>query len=200
MYPAEADFGMTQMAIEESQRGGFDQDSKLFVTFSLKPHADKEKTKIEGRPIFSPREYITIMVPGDKLNVVSRPASDLDRRRFSQKYAAFKAGQAQAESGTPLESVPWISREQVEELKFFNVRSLEHLANLSDVHAQKFLGINTLRQRARDHIQLAKEQAPALRLTAELRQRDDKIAEMETQMAALLAKVEALTPKTEAKK
>jgi hypothetical protein len=199
MYPAEADFSMTQMAMEESQRGGFDQDSKLFVTFSLKPHPDKEKTKAEGRPIYSPREYVTIMVPGDKLNVISRPVSDIDRRRFAPKYAAFQAGQAQAESGTPLESVPWISREQVEELKYFNVRSLENLANLADVHAQRFMGINALRQKARDHIQLAKEQAPALRLTAELRQRDEKIAQQDKLLAELAAKVEALTPKAAAK-
>lgn len=199
MYPAEAEFSMTQMAMEESARGGFDQDAKLFVAFSNKPHPDKDKSKLEGRPIFTPREYITIMVPGDKNNVINRPVQDLDKRRFANKYAAFKAGQSQDTSGTPLESVAWISREQVEELKFFNVRTLEHLASLADVHAQRFMGINALRQKARDAIQLAKENAPALRLTEELRQRDEKMAEMEKQMQEMAAKILALTPKAAAK-
>lgn len=199
MYPAEAEFSMTQMAMEESARNGFDQDSKLFVSFSLKPHPDKEKTEAEGRPIYTPREYVTIMVPGDKLNVINRPVQDLDKRRFAVKYQAFKAGQSQDASGTPLESVAWISREQVEELKYFNVRTLEHLANLADVHAQRFMGINSLRQKARDAIQLAKENAPALRLTAELRQRDDKISAMEKQLEEMAAKILALTPKAATK-
>lgn len=197
---AEADMGMTQFAMEESQRSGFDQDSKLFVSFSLKPHPDKEKTKLEGRPIFSPKEYVTIMVPGDKNNIVNRPVQDLDKRRFATKYAAFKAGQEQQTSGTPLDSVAWISREQVEEMKFFNVRTLEHLADLADMHAQRFMGINKLRQRARDHIALAKEQAPALRLTEELRTRDAQIAELQSQMALLLKQNADAEAKVVAKK
>lgn len=192
---AEADFGMTQMALEESQRGGFDLDAKLFVVFSNKPHLDKEKSKVEGRPIYSPKEYVTIMVPGDKNNIVSRPVSDLERRRFASKYAAFKAGQQQAETGTPLETVAWISREQVEELKFFNVRSLEHLADLADMHAQRFMGINSLRQKARDAIALAKENAPALKLKEELRTRDAQIAEMQEQIRALMARIPATEEK-----
>lgn len=192
----EADYGMTQMAFEESNRNGFDQDSKLFVSFSMRPHPDKTASLKEGRPIYSPREYVTIMVPGDKTNVVSRPVQDLDRRRFATKYAAFKAGNQDIASGTPLDTVPWVTREQVEELKYFNVRTLEHLADLADVHAQKFMGINALRQRARDAIALAKEQAPALRLTQELRERDDRIAAMEKRLAELAAQV---TPKGEAK-
>ncbi len=186
----EADFGMTQMAFEESNRNGFDQDSKLFVSFYMRPHPDKAASAREGRPIFTPREYVTIMVPGDKTNVVNRPVQDLDRRRFSIKYAAFKSGTKDVETGTPLESVAWLTREQVEELKFFNVRTLEHLAELADVHAQKFMGINQLRQRARDAIALAKEQAPALRLTAELRERDDRLAILEKRLAEMASKVE----------
>ncbi len=184
---AEADMGLTQMAMEESQRNGFDHDSKLFVVFSLKPHKDKEKSLAEGRPIYESREYITIMVPGDKNNIISRPVTEMERRRFATKYAAFKAGQQQTESGTPLETVPWISREQVEELKFFNVRSLEHLANLADTHAQRFMGINALRQKARDHIALAKEQAPALRLAQELRERDNRIEALEKKLNDAIA-------------
>lgn len=192
---AEADMGMTQLAMEESHRSGYDQDSKLFVAFSLKPHPDKEKTKQEGRPIFTSKEYVTIMVPGDKNNIINRPVQDSDKRRFAAKYAAFKSGQEQQTTGTPLESVPWISREQVEEMKYFNVRTLEHLADLADMHAQRFMGINKLRQRARDHIALAKEQAPAMRLTEELRTRDAKIAELEAKMDLLLKNAEAVEAK-----
>lgn len=192
---AEADMGMTQFAMEESQRNGFDQDSKLFVHFYMHPHQDKEASAKEGRPIFVSREYISIIIPGDKLNIVKRPVSDLERRRFAQKYAAFKAGNEQIMNGTPLESVPWLTREQVEELKYFNVRTLEHLADMPDVHAQRFMGINKLRQRARDHVALAKENAPALRLAEETRKKDEQIALLQKQLNELAAKVEAAEAK-----
>lgn len=189
----EADYGLTQMAMEESQRGGFDQDSKLFVNFFMHPHPDKEATAREGRPMFTSREYVSIIVPGDKLNIIKRPAMDLDKRRFAAKYAAFKSGNEQIADGTPIESVPWITREQVEELKFFHVRTLENLANIPDMHAQKFMGINKLRQKARDHIALAKENAPALRLQEETRRKDEQIAALQKQLTDLAATVEKLS-------
>lgn len=192
----EADLGLTQMAMEESQRGGYDQDSKLFVHFYMHPHPDKEASAREGRPMFQSREYISIIVPGDKLNIVKRPAMDLDKRRFAQKYAQFKNGNEQVANGTPLETVPWISREQVEELKFFHVRTLEHLADMADVHAQKFMGIHRLRQKARDHIALAKEQAPALRLQEETRRKDEQIATLQKQLAELADVVGKLKSET----
>jgi hypothetical protein len=188
---AEADMGMTQFAMEESQRSGFDQDSKLFVHFYMHPHPDKDATEKEGRPIFKSKEYISIIVPGDKLNIIRRPVTDLERRRFANKYAAFKAGNEQITNGTPLESVPWITREQVEELKYFQIRTLEHLSDLADVHAQKFMGIHKLRQKARDAIALAKENAPALRLAEETRKKDEQIAVLQKQLTEIAARLDA---------
>jgi len=194
----EADIGMTQMALEESNRNGFDRDKNLLVFFSHRPHPDKTASAKEGRPIFVSREYVTIMVPGDKTNVVNRPVSDLDRRRFADKYAAFRSGTQDQQSGTPLDTVPWITREQVEELKFFNVRTLEHLANMPDSNAQRFMGINQLRQKARDQIALAKEQAPALRLQNELRERDERLAVLEKRLAEMATKVDTYEAMKEA--
>lgn len=189
---AEADFGLTDSALRES--AAFELDSKLLVHFDMRPHLDKQKSKDEGRPIFSPREYVTIHVPGDKNNVVCRPVSDLDRRRFARQYSAFKANESQTDTGTPLETVPWITREQVEELKYFKIRTLEHLAGLTDTNAQKFQGIQKLKQKAKDQIERAKLDAPAAKLQEELRSRDLKIAQQEKLLTELAAKVDALTP------
>lgn len=190
---AEAEFSMTDFALRDN--AAFEADAKLLVHFDMRPHMDKLKTKEEGRPIFVPREYVTIHVPGDKNNVVCRPVSDLDRRRFPRQYAAFKANESQDISGTPLETVPWITREQVEELKYFKVRTLEHLAAIPDMHAQKFHGIQKLKQRAADHIERAKMDAPAAKLQEELRVRDQEIAAQKKQLLELAAKVDALSKK-----
>lgn len=198
MALAEADYSSTLHALNDN--AAYEADSKLLVHFDMRPKMDKAQSKEQGRPIFVPKEFVTIHVPGDKNNVVCRPVSDLDRRRFPRQYTAFKANERQDDTGTPLETVSWLTREQVEELKYFRVRTLEALADLSDVHAQKFHGVQKLKQRAADAIARAKMDAPAAKLQEELRLRDAKIAEQTELLARLSAKVEALTPAPPAKK
>ncbi len=175
------DYGTTQMAFDGERGAAFNADDKLMVSFRMQPHLNKKKSKEEGRPIFDSKEYITIIVPGDKNNIINQPVWDIHRQRFPKQYAAFKANQEQAPSGTPLAHVAWITREQVEELKHFHVQTLEQLCSMPDNIAQKFMGINGLRQKARDHIEKAKVDAPL----AKLAEQDRLIAELQKQVKEL---------------
>jgi hypothetical protein len=190
----EADYGTTAFAFDQERGRANTEDDKLIVNFQLMPHPDQEASLKEGRPIFKMKEYVTIMVPGDKNNIVNRPVwKGRDDMRFARQYAAFKNNQSQEADGTPLEQVAWITRNQVEELKHFHVKTLEQLANLADVHAQRFMGINSMRTRARDQIAAAKEQAPLAQLRAEVTKREDQIK----QQNELIAKLEARLVKLE---
>lgn len=152
-------------------------DKALFVQFNLEPHQNMAKTALEGRPIFEEREYIMIMVPGDKDSIVHRPALDSDKRRFADRYDRWKQKVGhEVNTGTPLKMVPWLNSSQVKEMEYFNVYTLEQLAALSDTHAQKFIGINSLRQRAKDAVQAAKEAAPLSAIRAEIEAKDEQLA------------------------
>lgn len=188
----EADYGMTDMAFNMERGKQFDQDANLLVHFQNKPHMDKAESAVQGRPIFKPREYITIIVPGDKTNIVNRPVWEQDRRRFPKQYSAFLNNKSQESEGTPLETVPWLTREQVEEMKYFNVKTLEHLANMPDAQAQRFMGIQTLRTRARDQIQAAKDLAPQAALRAEVEKQELENKQLRELITALTAKVAKL--------
>lgn len=154
-----------------------DSDKTLFVQFNMEPHQSQAKSAAEGRPIFEEREYIMIMVPGDKDSIVHRPASDMDRARFAERYERWKRKVGdQSAIGTPLKIVPWLTSSQVKELEYFNVYTLEALASLSDTHAQKFMGINALRQAAKDAVQAAKDAAPLTAIRAELDAKDSELA------------------------
>lgn len=185
----EAAYDITQMAYDGEQGRAFSQDEKLFVHFYMGSRPNKAKTKEEGRPIFEPCEFVRIIVPGDKNNIVNRPVWSQDKQRFPKQYAAFKNNEEQQSAGTPLESVPWITREQVEEMKFFHVRTLEQLANMPDSNAQKFMGVNTLRQKARDAIQYAKEQAP-IQALAEARRENAELMALVKQLTERVAALE----------
>ena len=187
----EADFGMTQQA-HEASKNRFHADDKLYVQFYIHARADSAKSTAEGRPIFNDTEYVRIMVPGDKGSIIERPVRPVDTQRFPRQYQAFKNNDDEVLTGTPLEHWPGISRSQVEELKFFHIRTVEQLADVPDSHAQKFMGINALKSRAQAYIELAKGNAPLEQMQAELEERDLTIATMQETMAALQERLLAL--------
>ena len=193
----EADFGMTQQAMREHDR--HQGDENLYVSFFMHPLQNKGKTLEEGRPIFVDTEYVRIMVPGDKGNVVMREVREDDKRRFPTQYAAFKNDEAEIVEGTPLDKWNLVSAAQVEELKYFGIRTVENLANVTDTNAQKFMGINILRTKAREYIEAAATDAPIAQLQEELSTRDATIEEQGTLIADLTSRLEALEKKPKAK-
>jgi len=191
-----ADESILQMA--QAGDNAFTQDSRLNVKFYLDAIQDDAKSAEEGRPIFTERLMISIAVPG-QADCVKRPAWDADFRRFPKHYEAFKAGTQEAETGTPLKMWPVMTVSQVAELAARGVRTVEQLANMADVDAQKFMGLNSLRQKAKDFLEAAKGAAPLTAMRAELESRDAQIASLQAQMTELLAHANKAASK-EAKK
>lgn len=186
----EADFGMTRQAMEEHDR--FKGDEHLYVMFYKGAVEDRNASLEAGRPIYRDTEFVRIMVPGDKGNIIEREIRDLDKRRFPRQYAAFKNEEEEFEQGTPLDKWNYLSVAQVEELKYFGIRTVEALAGVSDTHAQKFIGINKLRKRAKEYIDATSVEAPVAQLQTDLEQRDLKIQEQDEVIADLQERLIAL--------
>lgn len=189
----EADFGMTQQAMDEQNRHKGDEN--LYVRFFLAPLQNKEKTLEEGRPIFEDKEFISIMVPGDKDNIVRREVRMGDAQRFPKHWAAFKNDQEEILEGTPLDQWPQITASQVQELKHFHIRTVEQLAEVNDSTAQQFMGINLLKGKAKEYLEASKEGAPVAMLQGELAKRDETIAGMETSIDEMRKELTALKKK-----
>lgn len=191
MSVAEADYSITQLAMEEqnARQNRYKGDDKLYVRFYMSPTHDPEASKTEGRPIFREIEWVHIQVPGDRNNIIQRPANDMDRGRFADRYAKFKANAQEAADGTALEHWPRVTRAQVEELKYFGCRTVEQLANMSDGNAAKFPGIGMLRTWARDYMEEAKAGAASSKLRGELESRDNEIAALKKAVEELSARV-----------
>lgn len=194
----EATYDMTDMALNAD---GMDKnDEKLLVKFGMFPKLDSEASAKEGRPIYKEVEYITIMVPGDKESVVHRPAWELDLRRFPKQYAAFKNQQSQEHaSGTPLKMVSFLSQGQIRELEHFNCYTVEQLASLADTHAQKFMGLQQMKQLANDYLRIAKETAPMTAMRAEMDKKDSEIAAQKAALDDQAKRLKALEEKLEKK-
>ena len=187
----EAGFDITASALGD-QSNRYLGDEKLFVKFLIQPKQNGKKSAKAGRPIFEDTEYVTIMVPGDKSSIVIRPCDQRDKDRFPKQYQAFKNNEGDVLEGTPLEAWPGLSRSQVEELKYFNIRTVEQLATLNDSQSQKFMGISVLKKRAADFLDAAEGNAVTERLNLELEERDNEIIGLKQGMAELIGKIDAI--------
>jgi predicted RNase H-like nuclease (RuvC/YqgF family) len=171
-----------------SQQG---QGGKLFVQFHMEATADHDLSVKEGRPVHKDEEFITIIVPGDRDSIV-RPVRQQDREMYAQQYTAFKNKQEQPVTGTPLSVLPFLTRAQVADLAAVNVRTAEQLASMSDVLAQKFMGMHGLRKRVQDFLDAAAGNAPIERLNSELEKRDNTIAVLQKALDDQGKKIEEL--------
>jgi hypothetical protein len=155
----EADHSMTAMAM------GRDQQERVYAEFYTHPRRNQAKSLEAGRDIYEDLPYIKIMVPGDKDNIIQRPVRDQDKQRFPRQWQAFQNQDTQPMEGTPLAEWSGVTRSMVEEFKHFGIRTVEDLVNMPDSQANKFMGINALRAKAKAFIQDASYSAPIEKLT-----------------------------------
>jgi len=151
--------------------------------FHIHPVQNDAKSATEGRPVFDDVEYVEIRNPGDKTNIIDRPLRPEDKMRFRRQYAHWAETKANITSGTPLSQWPQVTRGQVEELNYFGVSTVEQLANLSDDQTRNIGPIMALRTKAQDFIKAAKSAAPMQQMRRELEQRDQRVKDLEQQIA-----------------
>lgn len=174
-------------------------DETLLVKFFTKQRPDSTKTEEEGRPIFKDVEYVDIKIPGSNTGGACRPARQNDVERFPRHYAAYKQRQEMPEEGTPLAEWPLITRSMSEELAFFNVKTVEQLAQMADVNVSNFMGLAGMKQKAGEWLELTKDQAGSKELHEELDKRDTQIAELKAQIDALAESRKSNAPKPKKK-
>lgn len=179
---------MIEMEQHVSENPRFAGDAKLYAQFFSKPVKNPLLTEEQKRPIYENTDYVKIMVPGDKLNINIRPATDEDKFRFQRQYSAYLKNASQ-EVGTPLSQVPFLNAAQVEELKFFHITTVEALAGINDSIAQKFMGMQAFKQQAQEYLKKANDLAGDTR--------DKQIAQLQEQVAALLAAQKTAAPSDE---
>lgn len=159
-------------------------DEKLAIRFFTKAKQNTEESQKAGRPIFKEVDYIQIMIPGDRNNTIVRPVTPQDQDRFRRQYEHWKNTQKEeAVTGTPLEAWGLMSLAQIEEYRYYGIRTIDQLADLRDDVCQKIMGSATLKQKAQAFLDAMKAEAPLKQMQAELSERDNKIEALEKALA-----------------
>ena len=178
----EAEHGLTDLAMNNGRYHG---DENLLVRFYKHPRQVTDASKEAGRPIFKDTDYIEIMQPGNKDSIIKRPATQMDKNRFPEHFRKYEAREDQeAVEGTLLEEWAGISRSQVEELRYLNIRTVEQLAGTADVNIQGKMGLGPLKDKAVKYLETSKDGQIA-----------DRFAELEAKYEALLAGAAEEAPK-----
>ena len=183
LTPAEVEAQAIDEQIQKRQ-------GRIHVEFHVGAVVNQEKSDKEGRLIHDDAEFIQIIVPGDRDNIVDRPVREADKLQYKAKYEDFKAGRAQLLTGTPLSLWPSANPSQVADLGFICVRTVEQLAELPD---NRLPGMYApLREKARTFLNASKDSAHVTQMQSELEKRDNQIETMQRQLAAATTAIEEL--------
>lgn len=174
----------------------------VHVEFEMHPVVHGVLSKEAGREVCVDKEFVRIRVAGNDKEVIFRPVSDQIKARFPQEYEAWKRGQVEPTTGTPIDRWPQLTPGQAANLKSLNIRTVEDMATLSETGLQKVgMGARKLQDDARKFLSLAQNAADVGQLE-ELREavaaKDLQIAQMGETLATLQAQVaELMKPRTE---
>lgn len=184
--------------------GAHNPDDTLSVQFYSRPIQNiyKSLEGQEGRPIYDNVVYVKIWTPGNSLNIIDTPAREDHKARFPRQWAHYQnshSGDAR-ELGTPLEMWPQINAAQAEELKALKFRTVEHLANASDLNINNIgmvggMAPHMLRTRAQAFLAAAQDSAVPQKQAEEIenlrKEAAEREAKHEREMAELRALIEA---------
>lgn len=181
----------------EREFGAPDHVPQVLVGFCMVPAEDKNKTKAQGYPVFREREYVKIIVPGDKQSEYFQPSTDVDRNRFPISYQKFKARESGPISeGMPIEQWPQLKRAEAMTLKAAGIHSVEALAAIHDGNIGKIGNMGRdWRAKAQAFLAVAKETAASQDLAAKNQKLMDQIAAMQAQIDELARAAEKRGPR-----
>lgn len=167
-------------------------DEKLWVKFEKRAVKHNYKSEQAGHPVFEDKDFISIIVPGDATNVVERVATENDKERFHKQWAKYQRNQSQEVDGWKITEWTALSPAQAAELQHMGFQTVEMLSVASDIACQKMMGMLGLREKAKAALAVAKDQAAAMRFSAENEALKADNADLRRQVEELAARVDAL--------
>lgn len=174
-------------------------EKNVFVEFFMEAVEFKEESKTQGRPVFREIPHVRIVIPGDRNNEYVGKATDFHKEKYPQAWQRFNSMQsAGAVVGTPLEQWPVMNRALVKEAQYYNIQTVEQLAEISDANAQKLgMGWIEYRRKARAYLDAANGEATRNAQDEENQRLKDQLAAMQAQIAELAEAKKPGRPKKE---
>lgn len=137
----------------------------------------------DGLPEFVKKVYVEIRVV-NSFDIVDRPAEREDFVRFADEYKVFLQAAERVKKGTPLSMFAFLTPAQIECCNVKDIYTVEELSGVSKEKAKE-LGLES-------EVELAKRFLGASKNNKEIAEANQKIEELEEQIAGLQAENEEL--------
>lgn len=168
-------------------------DAGMVVMFYNYSKHNAHKSAQEGRPIFEDHVYVKISPPGERLNIVDRPATDEDRRRWNMQWQMFQQNKQQVPAGTPIGLLYPDQPSIADMLRAHRVHTVEQLSELSS-NAIDTIGMGAQRyvNDARKYLDQAGKGVHAIEFRKTVERLESEKRVLEQQMQALRATVQGM--------
>lgn len=146
-----------------------------------------------GRVINKDRVYIRVSPPGERLNVVDRPATEEDKRRWPMQWQQFIKNHEQIPDGTPVDLLYPEKPSIAMTLKGNGVHTIEQLADLSG-HAIDTVGMGAQQwvNTAKAYLEKANRGVTITQHRREMEGKDQQIKLLERQVQDLSAELRVI--------
>lgn len=168
-------------------------DKAMVALFYNRAVHNPAKSTDAGSPIFEDQIYVRIHPPGERLNIIDRPAQQSDKRRWPMQWAQFQDNKQQIPEGTPIDLLYPSQPSIAAMLRANGVHTVEVCAELS-AGAIENIGMGAQRyvNDAQKYVQVASKGVKASQLMSELTERDSKIRSLEQTVTKLMTEVNQL--------
>ena len=206
------------MALPSDEQGA---DARLQVRFYKRAVQQEQETLDAGRPIYKEFDFVHICVAGDTLTEIDTYVLNNHKLRFPIQWAQYQnrvGADDQEVVGTPVSEWPIVSKSQAEELRALKFHTVEAIAGASDAQLQRMgmaagMSPYAFRDKAKAFLNLATNAAETDKRETEINalkeelakkdletakikaETDAKLAQMQDQMAAILAAVGEKKPR-----
>lgn len=136
-----------------------------------------------GREIWDPVTMVEMLIPGNMLTRPTEKVNEEHKQRWPEAWKAFVEGEEMALNGRPLEEWPMLNKAMVKELKFLGFRTVEDLAEMTEIAIQRIgPGARNIKMAAQAFVEDAKAVAPIRAQQEENERLKSQIAAQQVQL------------------
>lgn len=162
----------------------------MFYNKSVENAAESAKL---GRRFAQDTIFVRIHPPGERLNIIDRPATQADANTWPNQWGAFQRNHSQIPDGTPVDLLFPSQPSIADNLRGSGVHTVEQLAELSSDAIHNIMGGQTYVNKARQYIEQANKGVTFHKFQKELNDRDGQIRTLTQQLQLQGQEIERLS-------
>lgn len=143
-----------------------------------------------GEATFIGMDMVRIWQSGERnLWAPTHEVTEIDKMRFPSQWAAYQDGRKQVPDGIPIATLYPNEPDMVDRMRLVSIHTVEQLAELQETGIAKLgMGAREMVLKAQRFMETAGDNARSAALIAMKEQQDRVIAELQAQVAQLMAK------------